>query len=196
MTRTISVGSREIGPGRPVYLVAEMSANHCQDFDRAVKIVHAAKEAGADAIKLQTYTPDTLTIDCDNEMFRIGQGTIWEGRKLYELYAEAMTPWDWQPKLKEMAEEVDIDFFSTPFDATAVDLLEEIGVPVYKVASFEVIDIPLLKRIAAAGKPVIMSTGMATLTEIGEAMRALREGGAGPIALLKCTSAYPAPPEG
>jgi len=186
---------RRIWPTGPTYIVAEMSANHGQDFDRAVEIVHAAKEAGADAVKLQTYTPDTLTIDCDNEMFRIGKGSIWEGRRLHELYAEAMTPWDWQPKLKEVADEIGIDLFSTPFDATAVDFLEEMGVPCYKVASFELVDVPLLRRIGATGKPVIMSTGMATLAEIDEAVRTLREAGAKEIALLKCTSAYPAPPE-
>lgn len=191
----VEVSGRRIGAGEPVYIIAEMSANHGQDFSRAVEIIKVAKEAGADAIKLQTYTPDTLTIDCDNEMFRIGKGTVWEGRELYELYAEAMTPWDWQPKLKELAKEVGIDLFSTPFDATAVDFLEEMDVPVYKVASFEVVDIPLLRKIASTGKPVIMSTGMATLAEIDEAVRALREGGAGPIALLKCTSAYPATPD-
>ncbi len=191
----ISVVERRIGPGQPVYIVAEMSANHNQDFKQAMKIIEAAKESGADAIKLQTYTPDTLTIDCDNDYFRIGDGSIWEGRTLYELYAEAYTPWDWQPKLKEAAEEMGLDFFSTPFDTTAVDFLEEIGVPVYKVASFEIVDLQLVRRIAQTRKPIIMSTGLATLSEIDEAVRTAREAGATQIALLKCTSGYPARPD-
>lgn len=176
-------------------IIAEMSANHGQDYERAVDIVHAAKEAGADAIKLQTYTPDTITIDSDRPEFQIGTGTIWQGRKLYDLYAEAYTPWEWQPKLKEVAESIGLDLFSTPFDPTAVDFLEEMGVPCHKVASFEVVDLPLLRKIGATGKPVIMSTGMATLGEIDEAVRTLREAGCTQLALLKCTSAYPAPPE-
>jgi N-acetylneuraminate synthase len=189
-----TIGENEIGPGRPVYIVAEMSANHNQDFEQAVRIVHAASESGADAIKLQTYTPDTLTIDCDRDSFRIG-GTIWEGRTLYDLYAEAYTPWDWQPELKTVANELGLDLFSTPFDATAVDFLETVGVPAYKVASFEIVDLPLIRRIARTGKPMILSTGMATLAEIDEAVRTARGGGATQIVLLKCTSAYPAPPE-
>ena len=191
----LHIGTRSIGSGFGTYLIAEMSANHGQDFDRAAEIVHAAKEAGADAVKLQTYTPDTMTIDSADGHFRIGEGTIWEGRNLYELYGEAYTPWEWQPKLKEIADDLGIDLFSTPFDYTAVDFLEEMGVPAYKVASFEVVDVPLLRKIGAAGKPVIMSTGMATLAEIDEAVRTLREAGAKEIALLKCTSAYPASPE-
>ncbi len=194
MKQHLNIHNREIGPGRPVYIVAEMSANHNQDFDQAVKIVEAAKEAGADAVKLQTYTPDTLTIDCDNIHFRIKE-TIWQGQNLYQLYGEAFTPWDWQPKLKELAEKLGLDFFSTPFDDTAVDFLEEMDVSLHKVASFELIDQPLLKKIGATGKPVIMSTGMATLAEIDEAVSTLREAGTSELALLKCTSAYPAPPE-
>lgn len=190
----ITVNGRTIGPGQPVYLIAEMSANHGQDFAQAVAILEAAKAAGADAVKLQTYTPDTLTIDCDNEWFRI-KGTIWAGRNLYQLYGEAYTPWEWQPKLKELADRLGIDLFSTPFDATAVDFLEEMAVPAHKVASFEVVDLPLLRRIGATGKPVIMSTGMASLAEIDEAVRTLRQAGAAGVALLKCTSAYPAPPD-
>ncbi|MCZ6603190.1 MAG: pseudaminic acid synthase, partial [Planctomycetota bacterium] len=192
---TIVINDRTIGPGQPSYLVAEMSANHNQDFDEAVRIVRAAKEAGADAVKLQTYTPDTLTIPCDNEYFRIGKGTIWEGKNLYQLYGEAYTPWEWQPKLKELADELGLDLFSSPFDHTAVDFLEKMDVTAYKVASFEIVDIPLLRKIASTGKPVIMSTGMATLAEIEEAVRTLRDAGAPGMALLKCTSAYPAPPE-
>jgi N-acetylneuraminate synthase len=181
--------------GLPVYIVAELSANHNQDFDQALHLVHAAKEAGASAVKLQTYTPDTLTIDCDNENFRIGPGTIWEGRTLYDLYGEAYTPWEWQPKLKEVANGLGLDLFSTPFDATAVDFLETMDVPAYKVASFEIVDPALLHRVAETGKPVILSTGMATLGEIEEAVQTIREAGGGQLALLKCSSAYPAPPE-
>ncbi len=188
------VNGREIGDTSPVYVIAEMSANHAQDFDQAVKILQAAREAGADAVKLQTYTPDTMTIDCDNEYFCI-KGTIWEGRNLYDLYGEAYTPWDWQPKLKEIAEGLGLDLFSTPFDATAVDFLAQMGVPAYKVASFEILDLPLLRKIAKTGKPVIMSTGMATLAEIDEAVRTVREAGGTQLVLLKCTSAYPALPE-
>jgi pseudaminic acid synthase len=191
----ISIAGRQIGPNQATYVVAEMSANHHQDFDQAMRLVHAAKDAGADAIKLQTYTPDTLTIDCDNQHFQIGAGTIWEGRNLYDLYGEAYTPWDWQPKLKEMADDLGLDLFSTPFDHSAVDFLEEMGVPAYKVASFEIVDLPLIRRIAQTGKPIIMSTGMATLSEIDEAVHTARQAGATQIALLKCTSAYPAPPE-
>ena len=187
-----AINRRQIGPGHPVYIVAEMSANHNQDFNEAVKIVEAAKDSGADAIKLQTYTSDTLTIDCDNEYFQIGKGTIWEGRNLHDLYSEAYTPWDWQPRLKEIAENLGIDLFSTPFDFTAVDFLEEMDVPAYKIASFELVDIPLIRRIAQTGKPIIMSTGMATLSEIEEAVAIIREAGNNQIALLKCTSAYPA----
>lgn len=194
MKHPVEIRGRKIGEGAPVYVVAEMSANHHHDFDRAVRILHAAKEAGADAVKLQTYTPDTLTIDCDNEHFRVGEGTIWEGYNLYKLYGEAYTPWDWQPRLKEMADDIGLDIFSTPFDHTAVDFLEELGMPAYKIASFEVVDLPLLRRIAGTGKPIIMSTGMAGLAEIEEAVRTIRGAGGEQLALLKCTSAYPADP--
>ncbi len=180
--------------GGPVYVIAEVSANHHQKFDEAVKIIHAARDAGADAVKLQTYTPDTMTIACDRPEFRI-HGTIWEGRNLYELYGEAYTPWDWQPRLKEIANHLGLDLFSSPFDATAVDFLEQMNVPAYKLASFELVDIPLIRKIASTGKPLIMSTGMATPEEIDEAVRTAREAGATEIALLKCTSAYPAAPE-
>ncbi len=194
MSQTIEINGRSIGSDAGVYIIAEMSANHNQDFDQAVKILEAAKQAGADAVKLQTYTPDTMTIDCDNKYFRI-KGTIWGGRNLYNLYSEAYTPWDWQPKLKEIAEGMGLGLFSTPFDATAVDFLEQMGVPAYKVASFEIVDLPLLRKIARTGKPVIMSTGMATLAEIDEAVQTIRQAGCTQLALLKCTSAYPAPPE-
>ncbi|MGB0383333.1 MAG: pseudaminic acid synthase [Ardenticatenaceae bacterium] len=195
MTNIIEINGRSIGKGYPTYIIAEMSANHNQDFEQAIKIIEAAKEAGADAIKLQTYTPDTITISCNNQYFQIGQGTIWQGRNLYDLYGEAYTPWEWQPKLKQIANELGLDFFSTPFDETAIDFLEEMDVPVYKVASFENVDLPLLRKIAQGGKPIIMSTGMATLAEIDEAVRTIRESGGDQLALLKCTSAYPSPPE-
>ena len=190
----ITINDRKIGKGHPVYIIAEMSANHNQHFDQAVKIIEAAKEAGADAVKLQTYTPDTITIDCDNEYFRI-KGTIWEGKTLYELYGEAYTPWEWQPKLKQVADKLGLHLFSSPFDHTAVDFLENMNVPAYKVASFELVDLPLLRKIAETGKPIIMSTGMANLSEIDEAVKTVRDAGATQVALLKCTSAYPALPE-
>ena len=190
---SIEVNGRRIGPGFPVYIVAEMSANHNQSFEQAAKIVYAAKDAGADAVKLQTYTPDTMTIRCDRDYFRTGKGTIWEGRNLYELYGEAFTPWDWQPRLKNIADGLGIDLFSTPFDDTSVDFLENLGIPAYKVASFEVVDLPLLRRIAKTRRPIIMSTGMSTLSEIDEAVRTLRDAGGTQLALLKCTSAYPSP---
>lgn len=191
----INIGSRSIGPGCNVYIVAEMSANHNQKLDQAVELVKAAKKSGADAVKLQTYTPDTITIKSDRPEFRIKSGTLWDDRLLYDLYSEAYTPWEWQPDLKEVAEEQGLDFFSTAFDSTAVDFLERIGVPVHKISSFEIVDIPLIEKMAGTGKPLIISTGMSTLAEIEEAIRAAKDGGAKQIALLKCTSAYPAPPE-
>jgi N-acetylneuraminate synthase len=181
-----------VGPGSPAYIIAEVSANHGQSFEQAVRIVEAAHAAGADAVKLQTYTPDTLTIDSDAEPFRIS-GTMWDGRRLYELYGEAYTPWEWQPRLKEVANALGMDLFSTPFDDTSVDFLEGMGVPAHKVASFESVDLPLLRKVAATGKPVIMSTGMATLSEVDEAVSTLRAAGNQQLILLKCTSAYPAP---
>lgn len=189
------IGNRTIGPGNPAYVIAELSANHNQDFDQAVKIIQAAKEAGADAVKLQTYTPDTITIRSQREEFRIRGGTLWDGRTLYDLYSEAYTPWDWQPKLKQIANQLGIDLFSSPFDATAVDFLQKMDVPAYKVASFELVDIPLVQKMARTGKPLIISTGMATLEEIDEAVQSARATGAREIALLKCTSAYPALPD-
>jgi pseudaminic acid synthase len=195
MTRHLNINGREIGPGKPVYIVAELSANHGQDFDQAVRVIRSAKEAGADAVKLQTYTPDTITISCDREYFRIGGGTLWDGRTLHDLYGEAYTPWDWQPKLKRVANELGLDLFSSPFDATAVDFLESMGAPAYKVSSFEIVDIPLIQKMGRTGRPLIISTGMATLDEIEEAVKAARETGAVQIALLKCTSAYPASPD-
>lgn len=195
MSATIQIGSRRIGPGHPTYIIAEMSANHGQNFDQAVEILKAAKAAGADAIKLQTYTPDTITIDSDHELFLIQKPSLWAGRRLHELYGEAYTPWDWQPKLKDLASELGLDCFSTPFDFTAVDFLERMEVPAYKIASFELIDLPLIERVARTGKPLIMSTGMASLAEIDDAVRAFREAGGSELVLLKCNSGYPAPPE-
>ncbi len=176
-------------------MIAELSANHGQSFDRAAELVRAAKDAGADAVKLQTYTPDTITMDSRRPEFLIGKGSIWEGRNLYDLYAEAFTPWEWQPKLKALAEDLGMHCFSTPFDDTAVDFLEAMDVPAHKIASFELVDTGLLRKVAATGKPIIMSTGMATLAEIDEAVRTLREAGCTQLALLKCTSAYPSLPE-
>jgi pseudaminic acid synthase len=187
------IGQRKIGNGNPVYVVAEMSANHGQDFDRARQLIQAAKDSGADGVKLQTYTPETITIDCRNEYFQIGPGTVWAGRNLYDLYKEAYTPWDWHPKLKEIANDLGMALFSSPFDASAVDFLEQLGVPAYKIASFELVDVPLIRRVAQTGKPLLMSTGMATLAEIEEAVRNAQDAGAEDIVLLKCTSAYPAP---
>jgi N-acetylneuraminate synthase len=178
-----------------VYIIAEISANHNQSFDRAVALVETAKAAGADAVKLQTYRPDTITIENDNEYFQIAEGTLWSGKTLYALYSEAYLPWEWQPRLKEVASSLGLDLFSTPFDFTAVEFLETLDVPAYKVASFEVVDLPLLRRIAKTGKPIIMSTGMATLAEIDEAVRTIRQAGGDQLALLKCNSAYPAPPK-
>lgn len=193
-SRAIHINGRRIGPGAPTYVIAEMSANHGQDFDRAVQIVHAAKAAGADAIKLQTFTPDLHTLNHDSEHFRVGGGTLWDGRTLHDLYTEAYMPWDWQPKLQAVAADIGIDLFSAPVDASSVDFLESLNVPAYKIASFDIVDLALVRRAARTGRALIMSTGMASLSEIGEAVAAATEDGATEIALLKCTSAYPAPP--
>ena len=187
----MKIGIREIGGGQPAYIIAEMSANHAGDISRAKEIIHAAKEAGADCIKIQTYTPDTLTIDCDNSYFHISDGT-WNGENLYQLYQKAYTPWEWQKELFEEAKKAEIDFFSTPFDNTSVDFLEEIGIGFYKIASFELVDIPLIEYVASTGKPMILSTGMATLAEIDEAVEAVKKQGNHNFALLRCASAYPA----
>lgn len=191
----IQIGNRFIGEGEPTYIVAEMSANHLQDYDRAEAIIRAAKEAGADAVKLQTYTADTITMDCDNEYFQIAQGTIWDGTTFYKLYQEAFTPWEWQPKLMKLANDLGMDCFSSPFDFTAVDFMEEIKMPAYKIASFEIRDIPLIRKIAKLGKPVIMATGIAHLEDIERAVKTCLEEGNGQIILLKCTSTYPSPYE-
>ncbi len=195
MNETINIGNRTIGASQPTFIIAELSANHNQDFDIAVKTVKVAKEVGADAIKLQTYAPDTITIDCNTEYFQINQGTIWDGKTLYELYKEAYTPWEWQPKIKKIADDLGLICFSSPFDKTAVDFLEEIDVPAYKIASFEITDIPLIEYIASKGKPVIISTGIAILADIEEAITACKKMGNDQIAILKCTSTYPTPLE-
>lgn len=187
----MKIGTREIGKGNPAYIIAEMSANHAGDIGRAKEIIHAAKEAGANCVKIQTYTPDTLTIDCDNSYFHISDGT-WNGENLYQLYQKAYTPWEWQKELFEEAKKTGIDIFSTPFDNTSVDFLEEIGIEFYKIASFELVDIPLIEYVASKGKPMIMSTGMATLAEIDEAVAAVRKQENHNFALLRCASAYPA----
>lgn len=175
------------------YVIAEMSANHNGDFHRAVDIVRAMKDSGADAVKLQTYTADTLTIDCDRPDFIIGQGTVWEGQRLHDLYASASTPWEWHAELFALAAELGMDCFSTPFDNTAVDFLEQFGPPFYKVASFELVDLGLIEYIASKGRPVIMSTGMGSLEEISDAVDVVKRAGV-ELTLLKCTSAYPSPP--
>lgn len=178
-----------------VFIIAELSANHNQDFDIALKTIKAAKEAGADAIKLQTYTADTITLDSDKEYFQVKQDTIWDGTTLHKLYQQAYTPWDWQPKLKKYAEDLGLICFSSPFDKTAVDFLEEMDVPAYKIASFEITDIPLIEYTASKGKPIIISTGIASFADIEEAVNACRRVGNNQISLLKCTSSYPAPIE-
>lgn len=195
MHNKLTISNKIINTTSPTFIIAEVSANHLQSFDRAVKIIKAAREAGADAVKLQTYTPDTITLDCDNKYFQINQGTIWDGTTLHKLYQEAYTPWEWQPKLKALAEEEGLIFFSSPFDNTAVDFLEEMDVPAYKVASFEITDIPFIEYIASKGRPVIISTGIATLADIEEALNACKRMGNEQVALLKCTSAYPSPLE-
>ncbi len=190
----MKIGSRTIGPGHPCYLIAELSANHGNDYAIAEATIRAMKEAGADAVKVQTYTADTITLNCREAPFVVRGGTLWDGKTLHDLYQEASMPWEWQPRLKALSDDLGMDFFSSPFDATAVDFLESMDVPVHKIASFELVDIPLLKMVAATGKPVIMSTGMGTLDEIQEALDTLKHASSGPVALLKCTSAYPADP--
>lgn len=195
MSLDFKIGKRKIGPSRPVYIIAELSANHHKDFQTAVDLVYAAKDAGADAIKLQTFTADIHTLDSRKPSFLVKGGTSWDGKNLHELYKECEMPWEWQPKLKDIADEIGIDLFSAAVDSTSVNFLEEMNVPAYKTASFEIVDLPLIRNIAEKGKPIILSTGMATLAEIDEAVRTIRETGNNQIALLKCTSAYPAPPE-
>ncbi len=189
------IGEKEIGDEKPTFIIAELSANHMNDFDIAVKTIEAMAEAGADAVKFQTFTPDTITIDCDNEYFQIKQGTVWDGQVLHELYEDAYMPWDWQPKLKKIAENLGLIVFSSPFDKTSVDFLEDMDVPAYKIASFEITDIPLIEYVASKGKPIIISTGIASFEDIELAVKTCLDAGNNEIALLKCTSSYPAPLE-
>jgi len=188
----LSINNRIISNNQPCYIIAEVSANHHHEIQEAIDLIHIAKDCGADAVKIQTYTPDTLTIDCDNKHFKIGKGSIWEGQNLYQLYAEAFMPWEWTPRLIEEAKQADITLFSSPFDNTSVDFLGALNMPAYKIASFELVDHPLIARVAQTGKPVIMSTGMGTLREISEAVEVLLANGCDQYALLKCTSSYPA----
>jgi N-acetylneuraminate synthase len=190
---TVTIGRRRIGTGEPCYLVAELSGNHGGDLGRAVATIEAAAEAGAHAVKLQTYTPDTLTIDSDRPEFRVPGNGPWGGRTLYDLYTEAHTPWSWHERLFDVARRHGLEIFSTPFDRTAVELLEALGAPAYKIASFELVDDELLRVVARTGKPVVLSTGMASLEEIGHALGLLRREGCRELVVLKCTSSYPAP---
>lgn len=195
IVKPIRIGPRSVGDGEPVFIVAELSANHNHDIDIARKTIDAAAEAGADGIKLQTYTPDTITYPSTAGPFQITGGTAWDGRTLYDLYSEAYTPWEWHEVLFDHARDVGLIFFSSPFDPTAVDFLEALDVPAFKIASFEITDIPLIRNVARRRRPVIISTGIATRWEIDAAVTACREAGNDQIVLLKCTSAYPAPPE-
>jgi len=192
---SMQINGREIGLGARPYLIAEMSGNHNHSLDRALEIVDAAAASGADAIKLQTYTADTITLDVDTPGFVIeDEKSLWNGRRLHELYDEAHTPWDWHGPIIEHARKLGLDCFSSPFDASAVDFLESLDVPAYKIASFEVIDLPLIRKVAATGKPMIISTGMASVIDIGEAISAAQEAGNDQLCILKCTSTYPATP--
>ena len=190
---TIKIGQKKIGHNQPVFIIAELSCNHNQDLSLAKETIHAIYESGADAVKLQTYTPDTLTIDSKKKYFRINDNTVWDGMTLYQLYQESYTPWEWHAELQSLAHNLGLEFFTSAFDYTAVDFLETLKVPAYKVASFEIHDLPLIRYIAKQQKPIIISTGIATQQDIQEAVKTCRETGNNQIALLKCTSAYPTP---
>jgi pseudaminic acid synthase len=190
----IEIAGRPIGPDHSPYVIAELSANHNGKLETALRIIEEAKKAGADAVKLQTYKPDTITLNCDSEDFKI-RGGLWDGRTLYELYEEAHMPWEWHKPLFDHARQLGITIFSSPFDNTAIDLLEDLNAPAYKIASFEAVDLPLIKYAASTGKPMIISTGMADAEEIQEAIDAAREGGCKQLAVLHCVSGYPAPAE-
>lgn len=187
----MEINGKKIGDGYPTYIIAELSANHAGSRQRALDMIYQAKEAGADCVKIQTYTADTMTIDCHNQYFNITDGT-WKGENLYSLYQKAYTPWEWHEELKQEAEKVEIDFLSTPFDRTSVDFLEGLNMAFYKIASYELVDIPLIEYIASRGKPIIMSTGMGSLEEIEEAVEAVYSQGNRQLAIMKCSSAYPA----
>jgi len=194
--KDINIAGRKIGPGHPPFIIAEMSGNHNQSLDRAFAIVEAAAKAGAHAVKLQTYTADTMTIDiAEREFFINDPDSLWKGKSLYDLYKEAYTPWEWHKPIFDRCRELGLIYLSTPFDETAVDFLEELDVPCYKIASFENADIPLIRKVAATGKPIIISTSMATIAELDETVRTAREAGCRDLILLKCTSTYPAIPE-
>lgn len=195
MNKEIFIGGHRIAADAPTFIIAEMSANHLQDYNRALRILHAAKEAGADCIKLQTYTADTITIDSDAEPFQNREGTLWDGTTLHQLYREAYTPWEWQPKLMEEAQKLGLVCFSSPFDFTAVDFMEEMNMPAYKIASYEINDIPLIRKIAKLHKPIIFATGIASLTDIERALAVCKEEGNEDVILLKCVSGYPTPYE-
>ena len=193
MNKNFKIGNTWVGENHPAFIVAEISGNHNQDYKRAVEIIHAAKEAGANAVKLQTYTADTITLNCDSPCFQIKEGTIWDGMTLHQLYSEAYTPWEWQPGLMEEAVKLGMECFSSPFDFTSVDFLEKMKVPAYKVASYEINDIPLIRKIARMQKPVIFATGVAYPEDIERALQVCKEEGNEQVMLLKCVSAYPTP---
>jgi len=192
MDKIFKIDGREVGMGKPAYIIAEMSANHHHDLNRAMAIVDAAAKSGANAIKLQTYRADTLTLDAGNDCFKIGEGTRWAGRRLYALYDEAHTPWEWQPLIRQRARQLGMGCFSSPFDLSSIDFLESHNFPAYKIASFEIVDLGLIKAATKTGKPIIISTGMATIDEVNEAVKTVQQAGGTQLALLKCTSAYPA----
>lgn len=195
MNKEITIGKRIISKDSPVFVVAELSANHNQDYGRALEIIHAAAEAGADAVKLQTYTADSITIDCDEPCFQINEGTIWDGTTLYKLYSQAYTPWEWQPRLMEEAGKLGMECFSSPFDFSSVDFLSQMNVPAYKIASYEITDIPLIRKAARLGKPMIFATGIAYPEDIKRALCVCKEEGNKDVILLKCVSTYPTPYE-